>query len=771
MVNTELRFGSLPWDRKPDVWRVGEGLSHDRIQMLLHGAEQGPGGAPMPAAAPTRAPKIAFMFLTRGTIPLESVWDRFFQGYEWLYSIYVHSRPGFTLNETTSNSTVFRGRSIPSEEVFWGGITVIDAERRLLARALRDPLNERFVLVSETCIPVWTFPYAYEYLMGTGVSMLDSFIDGGPVVLGRYQPLMAPEVSACEWRKGSQWFALTRRHASIVVRDRKYYPKFRDHCLNDPAHNFCYPDEHYLPTLMNALDPAGIANRSTTFVKWYPHSAHPFLFHSEHLTADVIETVKDLTKYGPMPCLWNGRLRPCFLFMRKIDLDALPKILKMPRHPLSFRMASKNARMRSGGPLQKGQSSDSFGGVSFEALCPELLDCILQKAIKKHPISLKHLVRVNKAFRDSAWRCTTTLVIPNPRFRGNDESEADVSAALLEETKLRPNLSKLVTGSEVEGRLWPALSAVRWSSMEASISEGSISGFVKLHLVSRDSLRRLEIALDGCWRYHYDILYFLQAFPMLESLILRGERCFPGPSWAHTGKDYERLMENPNSLTSLDFTDIDFEDLAHASSFLPASLRDLRCLRLQCGKDRYNVENSGSARPALPFDVLSTPLAHLQTLRLDAWDHRSSGSMLEKVAQSCPNLQRLFLHASPHSTDRCTAAVRPILQLPEFSEKCPDLKELVISRGEVIWRGHFLALAREHGLKMRTSESKILIVDDERCEGRERCGALCSVTVLRCILPHKAPWIDWDDTETRKRAVGEEATVRKWCKAFCAADP
>jgi hypothetical protein len=31
-----------------------------------------------------------------------------------------------------------------------------------------------------------------------------SFIDGGPVVLGRYQPLMAPEVSACEWRKGSQ---------------------------------------------------------------------------------------------------------------------------------------------------------------------------------------------------------------------------------------------------------------------------------------------------------------------------------------------------------------------------------------------------------------------------------------------------------------------------------------------------------------------------------------------------------------------------------------
>lgn len=79
MVNTELRLGSLPWDRKQDVWRVSEGLTRDHIQMLLHGAEWGPGRAPVPAVAPARAPKIAFMFLTRGAIPLESVWDRFFK--------------------------------------------------------------------------------------------------------------------------------------------------------------------------------------------------------------------------------------------------------------------------------------------------------------------------------------------------------------------------------------------------------------------------------------------------------------------------------------------------------------------------------------------------------------------------------------------------------------------------------------------------------------------------------------------------------------------
>jgi hypothetical protein len=41
----------------------------------------------------------------------------FSQGYERLYSIYVHAHPSFYLDVTTSNSTVFRGRNIPSKEV------------------------------------------------------------------------------------------------------------------------------------------------------------------------------------------------------------------------------------------------------------------------------------------------------------------------------------------------------------------------------------------------------------------------------------------------------------------------------------------------------------------------------------------------------------------------------------------------------------------------------------------------------------------------------
>ncbi|CAK9134205.1 unnamed protein product [Ilex paraguariensis] len=60
-----------------------------------------------------RVPKVAFMFLTRGPLPMLPLWERFFQRQdEKLYSIYVHALPGFKLDVT--NTSVFYRRQIPS---------------------------------------------------------------------------------------------------------------------------------------------------------------------------------------------------------------------------------------------------------------------------------------------------------------------------------------------------------------------------------------------------------------------------------------------------------------------------------------------------------------------------------------------------------------------------------------------------------------------------------------------------------------------------------
>ncbi|MCL7046268.1 hypothetical protein MKW94_013449, partial [Papaver nudicaule] len=60
-----------------------------------------------------RTPKVAFMFLTRGPLPLSPLWERFFQGHQELFSIYVHTVPGYKLN--VSETSVFYGRQIPSK--------------------------------------------------------------------------------------------------------------------------------------------------------------------------------------------------------------------------------------------------------------------------------------------------------------------------------------------------------------------------------------------------------------------------------------------------------------------------------------------------------------------------------------------------------------------------------------------------------------------------------------------------------------------------------
>ncbi|KAF7136539.1 hypothetical protein RHSIM_Rhsim08G0131600 [Rhododendron simsii] len=38
-------------------------------------------------------PKVAFMFLTKGPLPLSPLWEKFFRGHKGLYSIYVHTDP------------------------------------------------------------------------------------------------------------------------------------------------------------------------------------------------------------------------------------------------------------------------------------------------------------------------------------------------------------------------------------------------------------------------------------------------------------------------------------------------------------------------------------------------------------------------------------------------------------------------------------------------------------------------------------------------------
>ncbi|KAK9097732.1 hypothetical protein Syun_024777 [Stephania yunnanensis] len=194
----------------------------------------------------SKNPKIAFMFLTPGTLPFERLWDRFFQGHEGRFTIYIHA----SREKPVHVSQYFVGREIRSDKVVWGKISMVDAERRLLANALVDSDNQHFVLLS------------------------DSFEDPGPIGSGRYSEHMLPEVEKKDFRKGAQWFTLKRQHATILMADSLYYTKFKLYC--------------------KMVDPGGIANWSVTHVDWSERKWHPKSYRARDVSYELFKNITSI---------------------------------------------------------------------------------------------------------------------------------------------------------------------------------------------------------------------------------------------------------------------------------------------------------------------------------------------------------------------------------------------------------------------------------------------------------------------------------------------
>ncbi|KAG2395685.1 uncharacterized protein HKW66_Vig0069390 [Vigna angularis] len=231
--------------------------------------------SPKPSISVSRVfdgpPKIAFLFLVRRNLPLDFLWDAFFQnGDVSRFSIYVHSTPGFVLDESTTRSQFFYGRQISNSiQVLWGESSMIQAERLLLEAALEDPSNQRFVLLSDRllCSSVQLF---------VRVQLCHGFSE--------------------EFR--GQWITVIRKHAEAIVDDDVIFSVFKKYCKRRPPidtskgklnlsrpsllsgnqvktdwklqklHN-CIPDEHYVQTLlaMHGLE-SELERRTITYTLW-----------------------------------------------------------------------------------------------------------------------------------------------------------------------------------------------------------------------------------------------------------------------------------------------------------------------------------------------------------------------------------------------------------------------------------------------------------------------------------------------------------------------
>lgn len=213
------------------------------------------------------------------------------------------------------------------QEVQWGKSNMIEAERRLLANALLDMSNQHFVLLSESCIPLFNFSTIYSYLINSTENFVQTYDFPGPVGRGRYRDQMKPTITIEQWRKGSQWFAVDRNLAMEIISDQTYFPVFQKYCKGQ-----CYADEHYLPTFVGIKFRERSANRSVTWVDWSRGGPHPARFFRPDVT---IETLERLRSEGR--CEYNRKNSSiCFLFARKFMPGTLIRLLRFAPKLMHF---------------------------------------------------------------------------------------------------------------------------------------------------------------------------------------------------------------------------------------------------------------------------------------------------------------------------------------------------------------------------------------------------------------------------------------------------
>ena len=277
---------------------------------------------------PKPKPKIAFLFLTNSNLSFAPLWELFFEGNSHLYNIYIHADPASSF---VSPGGVFADRSVPAVRTERATATLIAAEKRLLAAALADDgLNLYFALLSQHCIPLHSFRFLYRALFTqtdvrfpyrSFIEILSDDPQMGERYAARGEAAMLPEIPFEKFRKGSQFFVMTRRHATMVVREKRVLKKFELPCFQ--KHN-CYPEEHYFPTFLSMADSDGCTHYTITRVQWTGSlDGHPYVFGPGEVSPELIRRLR----------ISNSSYS--FMFARKFSVDCLEPLVQIAR-PVIF---------------------------------------------------------------------------------------------------------------------------------------------------------------------------------------------------------------------------------------------------------------------------------------------------------------------------------------------------------------------------------------------------------------------------------------------------
>ena len=244
---------------------------------------------------------IALCFLVTKNIQNIKVWQKWWKGHEDKINIYSHfSKKGaITQPEILDN----RVKAVPTR---WGDISLINAEAELYKKALKNKRNKKFILLSETCIPVRSFDFVYKKMMKNPdkgflpYRYFDKLVKDSPIPF-REEPECIDLLEKYDFFKYKlmgcdQWKVFSRRNATDfleMMKDKVYFKLFSAYCI-DIVPDSLAPDElMYINWIRHKYGHKGfkkyVKNILVTYVDFKGKAIHPINY--RQLTAKTQDEI------------------------------------------------------------------------------------------------------------------------------------------------------------------------------------------------------------------------------------------------------------------------------------------------------------------------------------------------------------------------------------------------------------------------------------------------------------------------------------------------
>jgi len=183
--------------------------------------------------------KIAFLFLTIDQPYFTQAWTKYFENNQNKYNIYIHPK-----NKDSITHKLFKNNIVPDiKTTNWGFL--VEAQISLLQTALIDDKdNQKFILLSDSCLPTKTFNELYTFLNNKKLSYINIPTQFNNNINKNYK------------YKHSQWFCLDRHHVKKLLLQKNTIINELKHTKGGDEYflNYILPDDKIIDYPITNVD-------------------------------------------------------------------------------------------------------------------------------------------------------------------------------------------------------------------------------------------------------------------------------------------------------------------------------------------------------------------------------------------------------------------------------------------------------------------------------------------------------------------------------------